>query len=166
VSAEEPSRGAVILTWAVLALSVALLVLGFIWYQPSFEVRERFWDDIMARAAGPMTFRFYLQPMMASLAALHDGLRDTKTGHKAFFWTARLDPAREAGRLREGLISTARIVLLGISMDVIYQFRVGNSFYPVEAVLIAILLAVVPYFVFRWIVEIVSRWWFARRQPG
>ncbi len=66
----------------------------------------------------------------------------------------------------KGCRSTARIVLLGLSMDVIYQLKVLHTFYPVEAVLMAILLAVVPYFVFRWIVEGASRWWFARHQTG
>ena len=49
------------------------------------------------------------------------------------------------------------MVLLGISMDVIYQFKVLDRFYPVEALMMAILLAVIPYFIFRWIVERVAR---------
>ena len=59
--------------------------------------------------------------------------------------------------MREGLTATARIMLLGIAMDVIYQHQVYDRFYPAEAVMIAILLAVVPYFVLRWIVEVVAR---------
>ena len=45
-------------------------------------------------------------------------------------------------------MSTARVALLGIGMDAIYQFMVLKNFYPVEALIIAILLAVVPYFSF------------------
>ena len=36
----------------------------------------------------------------------------------------------------------------------------------VYVMVMAILLAVVPYFVFRWIVEQVARWWFARRKSS
>lgn len=165
-TSNEPSRAARIMTWLVLALSIALLALGVVWYGWSPAVHERFWSDIFARASGPMTFRFYLQPTMAAIAALHDGIQDTRRGHKAFFWTALWDRTLQAGRLREGLSSTARIVLLGLSMDAIYQFKVLHRFYPVEAVFMAILLAVVPYFIFRWIVEGVSRWWLARKHPG
>jgi hypothetical protein len=103
---------------------------------------------------------------MAAIAALHDGIDDVRRGHKAFFWTALWDRTQPTGRLREGLNSTARIVLLGLSMDVIYQHKVLHTFYPIEAVLMAILLAVVPYFVFRWIIEGASRWWFARHPAG
>ena len=88
------------------------------------------------------------------------------SGTRRFSGRQRWIRRSSGGRLREGLTSTARIVLLGLSMDVIYQHKVLHTFYPVEAVLMAILLAVVPYFVFRWIVEGASRWWFARQQAG
>jgi hypothetical protein len=39
-------------------------------------------------------------------------------------------------------------------------------FCPVEAVTMVLLLAVIPYFVFRWIVEHVARWWFARKSAS
>jgi len=151
------------LTWLAVALSVVLLVLGIIWYGWSVEVHRRFWADIFERIHGPMTFRFYLQPVMAALAALPDGIRDARLGHRSFFWSAWWDNNASAGRLREGAISTARVVLLGLSMDVIYQFKALDRFYPVEALMMAILLAVIPYFIFRWIVERGAIWWFARK---
>jgi hypothetical protein len=166
MTSARPSRSARILTWLAVVLSAVLLVWGVARYGWSSEVNQRFWEDIFARTQGPMTFRFYLQPMMAAIAALLDGIKDTRFGHKSFFWTAAGDPTTQHGRLRGGVESTARIVLLGLSMDVIYQHKVLHTFYPVEAVLMAILLAVVPYFIFRWIVEGASRWWFARHQAG
>ncbi len=57
----------------------------------STEVHHRFWADILDRIHGPMTFRFYLQPTMALLAALPDGIRDARLGHKSFFWSALWD---------------------------------------------------------------------------
>ena len=51
-----------------------------------------------------------------------------------------------------GLNATARIILLGIVMDVIYQVIVLKRFYPVESVIVAVVLAFVPYFVLRGIV--------------
>lgn len=161
-----PSAFARGLSWLAVALSVVLLVLGIYRYGFSIEVHHRFWTDILDRVHGPMTFRFYLQPSMALLAAIPDGIRDARLGHKSFFWSALWDRNVPTGRLREGAISTARVVLLGISMDIIYQFKVLDRFYPVEALMMAILLAVIPYFIFRWIVEQASRWWFAQRGTG
>ncbi|WP_291153784.1 hypothetical protein [Hyphomicrobium sp.] len=145
------------MTWVVVALALALVGWGFFKHGLSTEVHQRFWADIFGRTDGPMTFRFFLQPTMAAIAAVHDGLRDARSGHKAFFWTALWDPSQPAGRLREGLTATARIMLLGIAMDVLYQHQVFDRFYPAEAVMIAILLAVVPYFIVRWLVELVAR---------
>jgi hypothetical protein len=163
MTSDTPSHGAVIFTWVVLALTALLLLLGAVWYGFSLDAHQRFWSDIFARFGGPMTFRLFLQPTMAAIAALHDGIKDARQGHKSFFWTAWRDSTQQTGRLREGLLSTARIMLLGISMDVFYQFKELKTFYPAEAAMIAILLAVVPYFVFRWIIEYGARWWFARQ---
>lgn len=160
---ESPVSNKSYFTWAVVGLTAGLLIAGIAVHGFSLEVHQRFWSDMFARVGGPMTFRFVLQPSMAAIAALHDGLRDTREGHKSFFWTAWFDRSQQTGRLREGLTSVARVLLLGICMDVIYQFKELDTFYPAEAAVVAILLAVVPYFIFRWIVEIVARRWFAHK---
>jgi hypothetical protein len=113
-----------------------------------------------------MTFRFILQPMMAAIAALHDGIRDAQTGRSPYFWTVLTNPAKRAGRLREGLISTARILLLGLGMDAIYQATVLKTFYPGEAAIIAILLAFIPYLLLRGPFARLARWWLARKPAG
>jgi hypothetical protein len=41
-----------------------------------------------------------------------------------------------------------------------------DQFYPGEAVVMVLLLAILPYFVFRWIVERVARRWFARKSAA
>ena len=107
-----------------------MLALGIAWYGFSIEVHHRFWHNIAGRLEGPMTFRFILQPTMAFIAALADGIRDVKAGHKSFFWTRVDDPEHQHGRLREGAFATSRLALLGLSMDIIYQFKVLDHFYP------------------------------------
>ena len=42
-------------------------------------------------------------------------------------------------------MSTARILILGVVMDVVYQLAFLGEFYPTEAAIIAVLLAFVPY---------------------
>ena len=89
-----------------------------------------------------MTFRFILQPAMAFIAALHDGIKDARTGRSPYFWTVVTNAAERGGRLREGLMSIGRIILLGLGMDAIYQASVLKTFYPGEAAIVAILLTV------------------------
>ena len=161
-----PLTLAVAMTWLVVAISAVLIVFGITRYGWSMEIHHRFWADIFGRVGGPMTLRFILQPAMAFLAALHDGIRDARYGHKSFFWSVGEGSQEQSGRLREGLISTARVALIGLGLDAIYQFKEFDRFYPVEAVMMALLLAVLPYFVFRWIVENVARWWLARNSAA
>jgi hypothetical protein len=154
------------MTWAVVAITSVLLTLGIVWYGLSWEVHERFWTDIFGRLHGPMTIRFYLQPTLAFVAAVKDGVNDARQGHKAFFWTALWDPTQPHGRLREGLMSTSQMALIGFAMDAIYQFRMLDRFYPVETVVMVLLLAVLPYFALRWVVEHVARWSVSRSRVG
>jgi hypothetical protein len=159
---QTTSRVTLAMTWTVLAISAVLFVLGASWYGISAEVNQRFWADLFDRLHGPMTIRFYLQPALAFVAASKDGIKDARFGHRAFFWTALWDSTVQRGRLREGLIATSQMGLIGFAMDTIYQFRVLDRFYPVEAVMMVLLLAVLPYFLFRWLVEHLARWWLTR----
>ena len=96
-----------------------------------------------------MRFRFFLQPLMAAIAAIHDGRGDARAGRSPYFMTVLRNPQERVGRLREGLNATARIILLGMAMDVIYQLIVFKTFYPDQALVVALLLAFVPYLIIR-----------------
>ena len=119
----------------------------------------RVWQNLVDRPGGPMVFRFVLQPIMATIAALRDGVNDARTGRTPFLWTVLTDPAQRGGRLGEALIATARIILLGFAMDTIYQFIEFETFHPAEAMKIALLLAFVPYLVLRGLVTRIARRW-------
>jgi hypothetical protein len=138
---------------------IAFVLVGFALYGFSAEVRDRIWQNMLDRPAGPMTFRFILQPVMATVAAMYDGIKDAKTGRSYYLWTILADPAKRMGRLREGLISTARVLLLGLCMDLIYQYIAFDIFHPAEAVIIAVLLAFVPYLLLRGPIARIARWW-------
>jgi len=157
VAKGSPSKLALAMAWSAVALVVVLVVVGVTRYGVSWQVRERFWTDIFGRVGGPMSLRFFLQPTLALIAAIRDGIKDARFGHKAFFWTARRDPTYQGGRLREGMIATSQMTLVGLAIDTLYQFKVLDRFYPVEAVMMVCLLAIIPYFVFRWVIERIAR---------
>lgn len=159
---EAPTDTQILLARLAALLLAAFTVVSLLWYGISPEVYERVWRDIAERPGGPMTFRFVLQPCMAAIAAVHDGISDARAGRSPYFWTLLTSPAKRGGRLREGLIATARIILLGLTMDTIYQLTVLKAFYPGEAVIITLLLAVVPYVLLRGPATRIWRWWSTR----
>lgn len=163
---QTPSKTKIFIARLVVVLMVAFVVVGFALYGLSAEVRERIWLNLLDRPGGPMTFRFILQPVMATIAALYDGINDAKTGRSYYLWTILTDPAKRMGRLHEGLISTARVLLLGLCMDVIYQYIAFDVFHPAEAVIIAVLLAFVPYLLLRGPIARVARWWRSNASAG
>jgi hypothetical protein len=163
----ETSSGTSVLAQAVLLASAILILLGIFWYGVSSEVFERQWQDFTGRPGGPMSFRFVLQPMMAIIAAVHDGVNDARLGRSPYFWTVLTNAQKRAVRLREGVVSTARIILLGLIMDSFYQWKVLGTFYPGEAVIIALVLAFLPYLLIRGpVARVASRWFEHKSREG
>jgi len=154
-----PSRTQVVLARLVVALSLASVIFGLVMYGVSGEVVTRIWQNMLDRPGGPFVFRFVLQPIMATMAALRDGIHDARTGRAPFLWTVLTDPVQRRGRLDEALIATSRITLLGLSIDTIYQVIEFETFHPAEAVIIALLLAFVPYVLLRGLVTRIARRW-------
>jgi putative flippase GtrA len=133
----------------VIVFAVALIAAGVAWHGITFGVIERIWRNLFERSSGPLSFRFILQPSMAAIAAILDSVKTMRSGHVPYFWTFAHSPDKRVALLREGLNATARIILLGLAMDLIYQLIVFDTFHPVEALIIAVLLAYAPYLVVR-----------------
>ena len=156
---DVPSKGKIRLARFVMWLVSILSIFALLRFGLSPQARQTFWQDILSRPGGPMTFRFILQPAMAVIAALVDGIKDARAGRSPYLWTVLTDPAKRMGRLNEGVISTARIILLGLVMDAIYQFIVLKTFNPGQAVIVALVLAFFPYVLLRGpIARVVRRW--------
>ncbi len=158
---ERASKSQIFLAQLVIVLLIAFTVAGVLWYGLSAEVRQRVWLQLIARPTGPMAFRFILQPIMVAIAALRDGINDAKSGRSPYFWRLLNNPLEGGGFLREGLIATARIIFLGLCMGVIYQWIVLKTFYPGEAVIVAIAFAFFPYVLLRGPIDRIAHWWLA-----
>jgi len=123
---------------------------------------SRLWADLIARPGGPLEFRFLLQPLVAAVLAVRDGLSDARAGRSPYFWTLVHDPAHRRELFREGVKATVRVVLLGVAIDALYQFKVHGTVYPGEALGIALLLGFVPYLLIRGPIDRIAR----RRRGG
>lgn len=150
------------MAWLVVVLTAGFVLYGLFRHGLSWETQSRMWRDVIDRSHGPMTFRFMLQPTMAAIAALHDGVSDARVGRAPYLHTILHDPAMRTARLNEGLVSISRIILLGFAMDAIYQWRVFDTFYPGEAVVITLILAVIPYLILRGPIARIARSWLVR----
>jgi hypothetical protein len=122
------------------------------------DTLTRFLNDLVGRFTGPMTFRLILQPVMASLMAWRDGARDAREGRPPYFWTMFTNPQGErVGLLQEGIHQVLRVIVLGVVMDVIYQWIVFRWVYPVELLIVVFVLAFVPYMFMRGLANRITR---------
>jgi hypothetical protein len=163
---EPVSKSKLFLARLVIFLMAAFLIAGVVLYGISGEVLARVWQNLVDRPGGPMVFRFILQPVMATIAAYIDGVRDARSGRRPFLVTILTDPGKRGGYLQEAVVATARIILLGLIMDGIYQFIQFDAFHPAEAVIISLLLAFLPYVVMRGLIARVARRWFSHPSTG
>lgn len=128
-----------------------------------WDLLHRFWSDLMSRPSGPYAFRFTFQPIMAAVVAVLAGIKDAKAGRSPYFWTILSDPTKRAGRLKEGLKATLRILVLGLVLEVLYQFKVFGTFHLGEAIVVIFFLAFLPYLLIRGPADRLARWWFRRK---
>jgi hypothetical protein len=156
---EKIPRGKLQFARAIVAVMAAFVLGGILWYGMAPEQLARVWQNLVERPDGPMLFRYFLQPTMATIAAVMSGMQDARLGRTPFLHTVLTNPAERAGRLDEAIVDTSRILLLGLVMDSIYQFIVFDSFHPGEAVIVTLMLAFMPYVLLRGPVARVARRW-------
>jgi hypothetical protein len=121
------------------------------------DLLTRIFENLIDRVSGPMKFRLILQPLMAIIFAIRSGLKDAREGRPAYFWALFTDSTHRRDMLRDGWKSVGRIFILAIIIDVIYQFIVFRWVYPVEALLVAAILAFIPYLLIRGPVNRIAR---------
>jgi hypothetical protein len=113
------------------------------------DILIRFWNNLIERPAGPMSFRLFIQPLMASIFAIRAGLKDAREGHPAYLWAIFRNPAARRNLLQQGWKDVGKIFVIAILMDLIYQIIAFRWFYPLESLVLATILALVPYVLIR-----------------
>ena len=121
------------------------------------NVWVRVGTQLLARVSGPMKFRLVLQPCMAAFFAIRAGLSDAKAGKTPYFWCLLSDPTQRVDMLKDGWKSVGRVFILALVLDAVYQLIVLHFIYPGEMVIVAFILAIVPYLILRGLVTRVAR---------
>jgi hypothetical protein len=129
------------------------------------ELFTRFWTNLVERPEGPLAMRFVLQPIVGTLLAVRDGMKDARGGRSPYFWTVLSNPAERKARLREGFAATGKVMIIAVVLDAIYQYLALKAFYPGEAIVVAFVLGFLPYLLIRGPVARVAGWW-GRRRTG
>ena len=118
---------------------------------------DRVGTQLLGRVTGPMKFRLVLQPCMAAFFAIRAGLADAKTGKSPYFMTMVSDPKVRTQLIKDGWTSVGKVFILAIVLDIIYQIIELHFVYVGEAIIVAFILAILPYLILRGIVTRIVR---------
>jgi hypothetical protein len=121
------------------------------------DIWMRVVENLNDRVSGPMKFRLILQPVMAVIFAIRSGLKDAREGRAPYFWSLATDPVHRAEMMKDGWKSIGKVFVLAMVLDVVYQILVARFVYPGEVIIVAFLLAIVPYLIVRGLVTRVAR---------
>jgi hypothetical protein len=113
--------------------------------------------DLLSRLNGPFTFRLVLQPLSAALIALRSGLRDARSGRPAYGWAVLSNPAARRELLKEGWRELSRVFIIAVIVDLIYELVVFGQIYPGQSLIVATVLALLPYPLLRGVVNRIIR---------
>jgi len=121
------------------------------------DIWTRIAGNLMDRVSGPLRFRLLLQPTMALIFATIAGLKDARTGKPPYFWALVHDPVHRKEMLEDGWKSVGKLFVFALLLDIVYQYIVGRFVWPGEAILVALVLAILPYLIVRGLVTHLAR---------
>jgi hypothetical protein len=123
------------------------------------EYFRQAWEMLIGRQHGPFAFRLILQPLAAALIAFRSGLMDARTGRAPYCWAVVTNPVERYELLRHAWRELARVFTVAVVVDLIYEAIVFRRIYPGQSLIVAALLALLPYPLIRGLVNrIVRRW--------
>ncbi len=113
------------------------------------ESLNRAIDQMLTRIEGALYLRLILQPCMAAFIAVRAGLYDAHPARPPYLRAVFSQPAERKFLVRSGSKDLALVFTLAFVLDTLYQIVVFRWFYPVQALIVAFVLAILPYIAIR-----------------
>lgn len=108
-----------------------------------------FWTDMGLRLTGPAAMRFVIQPILAVLFGVRDGVRDAGVGEPPWLFdiiTVPSDRKRQAGRAWAGI---GKAIIFATVLDAVLQLPILGRVYLGAAVIVGVALMGLPYVIAR-----------------
>lgn len=120
------------------------------------DTLSRVLSNLVARTTGPMWFRLILQPAVAVFFAVRAGSRNARL-ERDRPPNLTLDAAYRKQMLNQAFKDVGTVALIGGVLDLAFQWMALHAIYPLEAVLVVVLIVVLPYQVVRTVVARIAR---------
>ena len=121
------------------------------------DALDRAVGELLGRASGPMHLRLIMQPAMATFFAIRAGLRDARENQSPFLWTFLTAPSERRRLAISVWKDVGKIFVIALILDTVYQIIALHQFRILQTLLVAVILAVVPYVLIRGPVTRIAR---------
>jgi hypothetical protein len=112
------------------------------------EALSRAVEQLLGRASGPLHFRLLIQPAISAVLAVRAGLKDARGG-QPFLWGVVTDEAERSRLVRSAWKDIGKLFLMGLALDSVYQAIALRAYFPLQALIVAVVCAVLPYVLIR-----------------
>ena len=112
-------------------------------------MEEEIAAGLAARLDGPFSLRFLLQPTMAILFAIKDGLKDARENADPYLWSLAFRPGQRRERIQSAWASAGTVTIVAFLLDSVFQWIAADQLNLLAAATMAILLCVLPYSLLR-----------------
>ena len=110
--------------------------------------------QLFGRFDGPLNLRLILQPCVAAIFGYLDGTKDAKDGAPPYFWSVTNVPPQERQALiKHGWARIGKVFILAFVLDCAFQFAVHKSIAILPAIIVAAILAILPYLFLRGLIN-------------
>lgn len=117
-----------------------------------------FWTDMGLRLTGPAAFRFVIQPILAVLFGVRDGVRDANVGEPPFIYDIVMVPADRKRQAARGWAGIGKAIIFATVLDAVVQYPILGRVYPGAAIIVGVGMMALPYALARGITNrLVSR---------
>ena len=107
------------------------------------------WQNLIGRTTGPMNLRLLLQPAIAIFFGIRAGLRDAREARKPYLWKFVSMSRSRQSLVKEAWDHVGKVLVIASILDGIYQYIVFHRVYVTGVLIMAVILALIPYLVFR-----------------
>jgi hypothetical protein len=114
---------------------------------------------------GPGALRFFIQPFIALLLGIRDGVNDWALGRGPYLATIFRQRKRAKVLLRQGLRAIALPLSVAVFASLLFQYLIRARMRFVPALLFAIIFVAIPYMVARATANRVERFRHRPRRP-
>ena len=133
------------------------------------EMLSRNVEQLLGRANGPLNFRLVVMPIVVTVLAVRAHLRDVREGHPLYLGAFFTNPTERRRLIRSGLRDFGKVFIVACVLDTTYQLLVFRAFFLIEMLVVAVMCAIVPYFLIRGpitrIVNSLHRRWRGAAEP-